>query len=65
MALDNIQFLGHVSDPERSALMARARMVIVAALEDYGLVPIEANNQAVPPWWHLGLVACWIPRFPD
>jgi glycosyltransferase involved in cell wall biosynthesis len=48
MAMDNIQFLGHVSDQERSALMARARMVIVAALEDYGLVPIEANISGTP-----------------
>jgi glycosyltransferase involved in cell wall biosynthesis len=48
MAMDNIHFLGHVSDQERSELMARARMVIVAALEDYGLVPIEANISGTP-----------------
>jgi glycosyltransferase involved in cell wall biosynthesis len=48
MAMGNIQFLGHVSDEERSRLMARARMVIVAALEDYGLVPIEANVSGTP-----------------
>lgn len=48
MARDNIQFLGHVSDPERSQLMAKARMMIVAALEDYGLVPIEANASGTP-----------------
>lgn len=48
MAMDNIQFLGHVDDKERTRLMARARMVIVAALEDYGLVPIEANTSGTP-----------------
>lgn len=47
-ALDNIAFLGHVSDSERSHLMARAQAVVVAALEDYGLVPIEANASGTP-----------------
>jgi glycosyltransferase involved in cell wall biosynthesis len=47
-ALDNIQFLGHVSDLERNHLMAKARFVIVAALEDYGLVPVEANASGTP-----------------
>ncbi|HEY9608359.1 glycosyltransferase [Allocoleopsis sp.] len=47
-ALKNIQFLGHVSDAERSLLMAQARSVIVAALEDYGLVPVEANASGTP-----------------
>lgn len=47
-ALGNIKFLGYVSDKERSQLMARARGVIVAALEDYGLVPIEANVSGTP-----------------
>ncbi|MGB3300353.1 MAG: glycosyltransferase, partial [Phormidesmis sp.] len=47
-ALDNIVFLGHVSDLERSHLMSKAQAVIVAALEDYGLVPIEANASGTP-----------------
>lgn len=47
-ALKNIQFLGHVSDAERTRLMARTRAVIVAALEDYGLVPVEANASGTP-----------------
>ncbi|NEP11860.1 MAG: glycosyltransferase family 4 protein [Symploca sp. SIO2C1] len=47
-ALENIRFLGHVSDAERSHLMAKARSVIVAALEDYGLVPVEANASGTP-----------------
>lgn len=47
-ALNNIKFLGHVSDQERSRLLAKARSVIVAALEDYGLVPVEANFSGTP-----------------
>jgi glycosyltransferase involved in cell wall biosynthesis len=47
-ALKNIKFLGYVSDEERRILMAKARSVIVAALEDYGLVPVEANTSGTP-----------------
>lgn len=47
-AASNIKFLGHVSDTERGYLMARARSIVVAALEDYGLVPIEANASGTP-----------------
>ncbi len=48
MALDNIHFLGYVSDVVRAHLMTKAQAVIVAALEDYGLVPIEANASGTP-----------------
>jgi glycosyltransferase involved in cell wall biosynthesis len=48
IALNNITFIGHVSDEERTDLFAKASMVIVAALEDYGLVPIEANFSGTP-----------------
>lgn len=48
LALKNIKFLGHVSDSERSQLMTKASSVIVAALEDYGLVPVEANASGTP-----------------
>ena len=47
-SLQNIQFLGHVSDLERKTLLSNARSVIVTALEDYGLVPIEANASGTP-----------------
>ena len=47
-ALGNISFLGHVSDAKRKELMSTANAVIVAALEDYGLVPIEANASGTP-----------------
>jgi glycosyltransferase involved in cell wall biosynthesis len=44
----NIEFLGYVSDAERKYLMAHAQAILVAALEDYGLVPIEANASGTP-----------------
>lgn len=47
-ALDNIKFLGYVDDKWRTSLMAKAKGVIVTALEDYGLVPIEANASGTP-----------------
>lgn len=47
-ALKNITFLGHVSDAKRTQLMAKARSVIITALEDYGLVPVEANASGTP-----------------
>ncbi|KAM3093863.1 glycosyltransferase [Phormidesmis sp. 146-12] len=47
-AMNNIQFLGHVTDATRKQLMAKSRSVIVTALEDYGLVPIEANASGTP-----------------
>ena len=47
-SLSNIKFLGHVSDRDRCELMTKAKFVIVAALEDYGLVPIEANASGTP-----------------
>ena len=48
MALDNIQFLGYVNDKWRTHLMAKAKAVVITALEDYGLVPIEANASGTP-----------------
>lgn len=47
-ALDNIEFLGHVTDAKRTELFSKAKSVIVAALEDYGLVPVEANASGTP-----------------
>lgn len=48
LALENVQFLGYVEDDFRNQLMAKAKGVIVMALEDYGLVPIEANASGTP-----------------
>ncbi len=47
-SLDNINFLGYVEDNWRTHLMAKAKAVIVTALEDYGLVPVEANASGTP-----------------
>lgn len=47
-ALDNIEFVGHVTDAQRTQLFSKAKSVIVAALEDYGLVPVEANASGTP-----------------
>ena len=47
-SLDNINFLGYVEDNWRTHLMAKAKAVIVTALEDYGSVPIEANASGTP-----------------
>ncbi len=47
-ALGNVEFVGHVSDAQRTQLFSKARSVIVAALEDYGLVPVEANASGTP-----------------
>ncbi|MDJ0742769.1 MAG: glycosyltransferase [Xenococcaceae cyanobacterium MO_167.B27] len=47
-ALENVKFLGYVDDQWRTHLMAKAQAVIVTALEDYGLVPIEANASGTP-----------------
>ncbi len=47
-AATNIQFLGHVSDDERRKLFSKAKSIVVAALEDYGLVPVEANFSGTP-----------------
>lgn len=47
-ALSNIKFLGYVDDQWRTHLMAKAKAVVVTALEDYGLVPVEANASGTP-----------------
>ena len=48
MAGPTVEILGHVSDEERGSLMSKAKYVIVSALEDYGLVPVEANANGTP-----------------
>jgi glycosyltransferase involved in cell wall biosynthesis len=47
-AMSNVEILGHVSDADRKVLMSKAKSVVVAALEDYGLVPVEANASGTP-----------------
>ncbi|GAB4133512.1 MAG: glycosyltransferase family 4 protein [Cyanobacteria bacterium J069] len=48
MSAPNVRFVGYVSDAERASLLSRAKLVVVAALEDYGLVPVEANASGTP-----------------
>ena len=48
LALENVKFLGYVEDNFRNQLMSKAKGVVVMALEDYGLVPIEANASGTP-----------------
>ncbi len=44
----NIEFLGRVSDAELAGHMGRARAFVFAALEDLGLMPIEAMACGTP-----------------
>jgi glycosyltransferase involved in cell wall biosynthesis len=44
----NIEFLGRVSDEELARQMGRARAFVFAALEDLGLMPIEAMACGTP-----------------
>lgn len=48
LALENVKFLGYVENSFRNQLMSKSKGVIVMALEDYGLVPIEANASGTP-----------------
>jgi glycosyltransferase involved in cell wall biosynthesis len=60
----SVQFLGYVSDEVRRSLMSKARAVVVTALEDYGLVPIEANASGTPviAYGHGGVLDTQIPN---
>jgi glycosyltransferase involved in cell wall biosynthesis len=42
------EFLGSLSDVDLCGIMGRARAVILAGEEDYGLVPLEANASGRP-----------------
>ena len=44
----NVQFLGRVSDEEAAVLFANARALLYPGIEDFGLVPIEANAAGCP-----------------
>lgn len=48
IAKPNIQFLGCVSDEEKSTLMSKARAFIHPQNEDFGLTPIEAMASGRP-----------------
>jgi glycosyltransferase involved in cell wall biosynthesis len=42
------EFLGHVPAPDMPALFARARALLFPGLEDFGMVPVEAQAAGVP-----------------
>ena len=48
MALPNIEFLGHVPQNRLADLYARCRATIFPGVEDFGLVPLEANAAGRP-----------------
>ncbi|MEZ0371111.1 MAG: glycosyltransferase [Candidatus Sericytochromatia bacterium] len=47
-ASKNIEFLGEVPRPELEALYASARGLIFSPLEDFGIVPVEAQAHGCP-----------------
>lgn len=48
MTKSNIEFLGHVPQNQLADLYARARAIIFPGVEDFGLVPLEANAAGRP-----------------
>ncbi|MHB8919083.1 MAG: glycosyltransferase family 4 protein [Desulfocucumaceae bacterium] len=48
LAGKNIKFLGYQDDPTVADLMARARALVFAAEEDFGIVPVEAQACGTP-----------------
>ncbi len=48
MAAPNIEFLGHVPQNRLADLYARCRAVIFPGVEDFGIVPLEANAAGRP-----------------
>jgi glycosyltransferase involved in cell wall biosynthesis len=44
----DIEFLGRVSDAEVPELLARCRALLFPGLEDFGIVPVEAQAAGVP-----------------
>jgi glycosyltransferase involved in cell wall biosynthesis len=48
LASPNVEFRGHVPDPELRKLMREARAFIFAAEEDFGIAPLEAQGEGTP-----------------
>lgn len=48
MAMPHIEFLGHVPQNQLAELYARCRAVIFPGVEDFGIVPLEANAAGRP-----------------
>lgn len=48
LASERIQFLGHVPDDRVPQLFSRARALLFPGLEDFGIVPVEAQAAGLP-----------------
>lgn len=48
MAAPNVEFLGHLPEAELGRLYARCRAVVFPGVEDFGIVPLEANAAGRP-----------------
>ncbi|MDB2609475.1 glycosyltransferase [Paracoccaceae bacterium] len=44
----NVEYLGRVSDEEKTTLMLGAKAFVYAAKEDFGIVPVEAQSCGTP-----------------
>jgi glycosyltransferase involved in cell wall biosynthesis len=48
LATDHTEFLGHVPSEDLPRLFARARALLFPGLEDFGIVPVEAQAAGLP-----------------
>jgi glycosyltransferase involved in cell wall biosynthesis len=48
MAAPNIRLLGRLPDEEVANLLSRAKALVHAAEEDFGIVPVEAQSAGCP-----------------
>ncbi|MAK02501.1 MAG: glycosyl transferase [Rickettsiales bacterium] len=47
-AKENIEFLGFISDEEYRSVLSKARALIFPGVEDFGIVPVEAQAAGTP-----------------
>ena len=48
LAHKNIEFLGWVDNDALKTILSRARALVFPALEDFGMIPVEANASGLP-----------------
>ena len=48
IAKENIEFLGFISDDEYRSVLSKARALIFPGVEDFGIVPVEAQAAGTP-----------------
>ena len=48
IAKENIEFLGFISDQEYQSILSKARALIFPGVEDFGIVPVEAQAAGIP-----------------